>query len=138
MAIPNGFKFELLKALLNTATLKVALLGAGHTINIDTQKFWSDVSANEIAGTGGYTTGGQALVNKTVTQDNTDDEGVLDADDPLWANSTISANYYVVYIDTGVAGTSLIVVNTSLGGLKTSTGGDFTIQFNVEGILNLN
>lgn len=138
MAIPNGFKFELLKALLNTATLKVALLGAGHSINIDTQKFWSDVSANEIAGTGGYTTGGQVLANKVLSQDNTDDEGVLDGDDPLWANSTITASFYVIYIDTGVAATSLIVVNTSLGGAKTSTGGDFTIQFNAEGIVNLN
>jgi hypothetical protein len=139
MAIPNGLKTEILKGSVNmsTDTIKVALLTATHSTNIDTQKFWSDVSANEITGTG-YTAGGQALANKAVTQDNVDDEGVFDADDITWATATITARYAVVYKDTGVAGTSLILAIIDFGANKTSTGGDFVIQWNTEGIINAN
>ena len=47
-------------------TIKVALLSSSHSFTA-TNNTWADVSSNEISGTG-YTTGGQALANKSVTQ----------------------------------------------------------------------
>ncbi len=37
------------------STFKVALMGSGFTPDQDTQDFWDDISANEIAAGNGYT-----------------------------------------------------------------------------------
>lgn len=47
-------------------TINVGLLGSGYTPNLATHIHWSDVSAQEITGTG-YTAGGTALGTKTHT-----------------------------------------------------------------------
>lgn len=44
--------------------LNMALLGSGYTPNLATDNHWSDISANEITGTG-YTAGGQTLTSVT-------------------------------------------------------------------------
>ena len=88
---------------LTNDTIKVALVTSGYTVNIDTHAFFSDIT-NEVSGTG-YTAGGETL-SVTVSQDNTDDEGVFDATDVTWASSVITARGAVVYKDTGNAATS--------------------------------
>jgi hypothetical protein len=45
-------------------SIKIGLLGAGYTPNLATHVHWSDVSAQEVTGTG-YTAGGVALASKT-------------------------------------------------------------------------
>ena len=122
---------------LDTDTIKVMLLTSTHANNADTQEFIDDVSANEVSGTG-YTAGGATLANKAVTQDNTDDEGVFDADDVSWAASTITARYAVIYKDTGTPATSPIIAIIDFGEDKVSSAGAFTITWAAEGILNLN
>lgn len=122
---------------LDTDTIKVMLLTNSHTDNPDTQEYIDDVSANEVSGTG-YTAGGATLANKTVTQDNTDDEGVFDADDVVWSSSTITARYAAVYKDTGTPATSPIIAIIDFGEDKASSSGNFTIQWGAEGIINLN
>lgn len=137
--LPNSFFKHIMNGGidLDTDTIKVMLLTNSHSNNIDTQEYIDDVSANEVSGTG-YSAGGQALANKAVTQDNTDDEGVFDADDLTWSSSSITARYAVVYKDTGTPSTSPIVCIIDFGADKTSDNGDFTIQWNAEGILNAN
>jgi len=78
VAIYNKFKLEALKGSidLSSDTIKVMLLTSSYTPNIDTDIFIDDVSANEITGTG-YTAGGATIANPTVTQDDTDNEGVI-------------------------------------------------------------
>lgn len=139
MPVLNSFKKRILEANINLSadTIKVALLTNIHVTNIDTQEFWSNVSANEVVGTG-YTAGGQALASKVVSQDNVDDEGVFDAADVTWAASTITARYAVVYKDTTVATTSPLICIIDFGTDKSSSNGNFTIQWATEGILNLN
>ena len=53
---------------LTTNTIKVALVGSGWTPNQDTNDEWADVSANEIAGGTGYTTGGYTLASPVLTE----------------------------------------------------------------------
>lgn len=121
---------------LDTDTIKVMLLNNSHSQDQDNHEFIDDVSANEVSGTG-YTAGGATLANKSVTQDNTDNEGVFDADDVSWSSSTITAYYAAIYKDTGTPGTSPIIAILDFGGAKTSSGGTFSIQWNAEGVLNL-
>ena len=45
-------------------TIKMALVGSGYTPNLATDTHWSDVSANEVTGTG-YSAGGDTLGTKT-------------------------------------------------------------------------
>jgi hypothetical protein len=76
----------------------VALLGAGYTPNLDSHMRYSDVSAQEIAAGGGYTTGGQAIANRSASYDGAADEYNLLGDDLTWGpGATINARYGVIY-----------------------------------------
>lgn len=121
---------------LDTNTIKAMLVTSTYTPNRDTHTIKSDVT-NEVTGTA-YTAGGVTLANKTVTQDDTDDEGVWDADDAVWAASTITARAMVIYIDTGTGSTSYLVCYFDFTTDKSSNNGEFRVAFNAEGIINLN
>jgi hypothetical protein len=120
---------------LDTDTIKCMLVTSTYTPDIDAHSFKSSVT-NEVSGTG-YTAGGQALTTKTVTQDNTGDKGVFDADDVVWTTATITARGAVLYKDTGVAGTSPLIAYIDFVTDKSSSGGSFTIQWNASGIITL-
>lgn len=139
MPIYNKFKLEALKGSidLSTDTIKVMLLTSSYTPNIDTHLFIDDVSANQITGTG-YTAGGATITNPTVTQDNTDNEGVFDGDDVTWSDSTLTARYAVIYKDTGTPSTSPVIAYIDFGSDKSSAGGEFTVSWDAEGIINAN
>jgi len=117
-------------------TIKVALLTSAHSTDIDTQEYWSDVSANEVSGTG-YVAGGQELMNRAVTKDDVNDQGVFDADDSAWAASTITARYAAIYKDTGTPATSPLILVIDFGSEQSSTANTFSIQWSVNGILTL-
>ena len=133
----NYTKAELLRGhiALDSDTIKVALVTSSYTPDIDTHENFDDIT-NEVSGTG-YTAGGAALANKAVTKDTTDDEGVFDADDLTWSSASITARAAIVYKDTGTPATSQLVAYIDFTEDKTASGGDFTIQWNAEGILNL-
>lgn len=135
--IYNSFKKKIMDGSidLDTDTIKVALVTSSYTPDQDAHDFFDDVT-NEVSGTG-YTAGGASLANKAVTADNTDNEGVFDADDVTWSTSTITARGAVIYKSTGTASTSALICYLDFGSDKTSTAGNFTIQWNAEGILNL-
>lgn len=113
--------------------IKVALIAPGYTPNFDTEEFFSDISANEVVGAG-YTQGGISLANKSVSQDNTNNRGVFDADDINWPGSTITARGCVIYKNTGVAGTSKLIGYIDFVTNRSSSGGTFTIQWQSVGI----
>ena len=136
--IYNNFKKNIMNGSidLDTDTIKVALVTSSYTPDQDTHEFFDDVT-NEVSGTG-YTAGGATLASTAVTADTTDNEGVFDANDVTWSTSTITARGAVIYKSTGVAGTSPLICYLDFGSDQSSSGGDFTIQWNAEGILNLN
>lgn len=136
--IYNSFKKKIMDGSidLDTDTIKVALVTSGYTPDQDSHDFFDDVT-NEVSGTG-YTAGGATLANKVVSADNTDNEGVFDADDVTWGTSTITARGAVIYKSTGTASTSPLIAYIDFGSDKSSSGGNFTIAWNSEGILNLN
>ena len=121
---------------LDTDTIKVALVSSSYT-PADAHDFFDDVT-NEVANSGTYAAGGASLANKTVTQDDTDDEGVFDADDVVFTSATITARAAILYKSTGVASTSPLIAYIDFGADKASAAGTFTITWAAEGILNLN
>ena len=95
--IYNSFKRDIMNGSidLDTDTINVMLVTSTYTPNQDAHTKRSDVT-NEVSGTG-YSAGGAALAGKAVTVDNTDNEGVFDANDLTWSTSTITARGAVLY-----------------------------------------
>jgi hypothetical protein len=118
-----------------TDTIKIALVTSAYVPDQDAHSFFNQVT-NEVTGTG-YTAGGITL-NVTTSQDNTDNEGVFDADDVSWTNATITARGAVIYKSTGVPSTSPLICYIDFGGDVAVTAGTFAITFHSEGIININ
>jgi hypothetical protein len=121
---------------LDADTIKIALLTSSYTPTAE-HDFYDDVSSFEVGASGTYSAGG-ATLSVTITQDDTDDEGVFDATDVSFTSATITARYAVIYKSTGVASTSPLVCLIDFGSNQSSTAGTFTISFAAEGILNIN
>lgn len=121
---------------LDTDTIKIALVTSAYTPDQDAHDFFDDVT-NEVVATG-YTAGGATLANKVVSADNTDNEGVFDADNPSWSiTNSLTARGAVIYKSTGVAGTSPLICYIDFGTDYTAIDSAFSVNFNAEGILNL-
>ena len=85
----------------------------------------------------GYAAGGKALTNKSVTEDNINDRAEFDADDSTWPVATITARAAVIYKDTGVASTSPLIAYIDFGEDFSTSGADFTVEWDSDGILAL-
>lgn len=120
----------------DTDTIKVSLHTSTYSPDVDNDVFFSDTS-NELSG-GGYTSGGNTLDNCAVTQDNTNDRAIYDADDETFAAFTGTFRYLVVYKDTGVAATSPLICVIDLGSDETITNGSYDITWSAGGVFNLN
>jgi hypothetical protein len=94
-----------LKAILNKEVdflddnIKGMLTTALYIPDQDTHLYRDQVT-NEVTG-GGYSAGGMALVNKSITYTGAGNVGKIDADDLAWPGSTIvGARVLVIYDDT--------------------------------------
>ena len=128
-AMCTSFKKELLEGkhdFTNGAdAFKLALFTSSATLSAATTDY---STTNEASGTG-YTAGGGALVNVTPTSSGT--TAFTDFNDLTFTSSTITANGAMIYNTqtAGGSGTTESVVILAFGSDKTSTNGDFTIQF---------
>jgi hypothetical protein len=125
-AMCTSFKKELLEAKHNFLasggnSFKLALYTSSATLGAATTAY---SATNETSGTG-YSAGGAALTNINPTSSGT--TGFTDFDDLTFSSSTITANGALIYNDT--ASGDPAVCSLAFGGDKTSTSGDFTIQF---------
>jgi len=132
-ALCNSFKQEILNGehtINGSNTLKVALIKATPTgtYNADTTNY-SDVTGNsdEASGTG-YTSTGKSLTSVTVSVDNTNDIAYVDFANVNWTSSSISADGCIIY-NTATTPANKAVAVIDFGGTKTSTNGDFVIEF---------
>ena len=106
-------------------SFKLALYTSSATLGASTTDY---TTSNEASGTG-YSAGGGALTNVTPTTSGT--TAFTDFADLTFTSATITANGALIYNTTtgGGTGTTDSVVVLAFGGDKTSTAGDFTIQF---------
>lgn len=158
---PNRTLREILDANIDfaTDTIKVALFdnSTAYTFDPDTHNFVSDIldggtTAQELQGSAGYTgtSDRKAITTASVTQDDTDDEGVYDGDDVTWqgVESTEDIQGWIVYKQVGGDDTTpgddpvLIVVDDDMADAPAdlplaTNGSDITIAWDAEGIANL-
>jgi hypothetical protein len=124
-AMCTSFKKEVLEALhdFNTTSgsvFKIALYTSAATLDASTTVY---STSNEVVGTG-YTAGGNTLTNiDPVTSGTT---GFADFADTTWTDATITAAGALIY---NSSQSNKAVAVLSFGGDKTSTNGDFVVQF---------
>jgi hypothetical protein len=142
-AMTTSFKQEILQGIHNftsgsgggttTTTgsgnvFKIALYTSSASLSATTTAY---STSNEVSGTN-YTAGGNTLTNVTPTTSST--TALTDFADPTWSSSTITARGALIYNSSTTAGTAdRAVVVLDFGADKTSTSGDFTIQFPAAG-----
>ena len=127
-AMCNSFKQELLGGVhdLDTDTIKLALIKASPTgtYNASTTNY-SDVTGNsdEASGTN-YTTGGNSLTGAVISLDS--GTAIVDFTDSTFSSATVSADGCIIY---NSSQTNKAIAVIDFGGTKTSTNGDFVVQF---------
>jgi len=121
-ALCTSFKSELLGGThdLDTDVIKIALFTSSATLGASTTAY---SVTNEVSGTG-YSAGGNTLANVAISVDGT--TAIVDCDDTTWTSATITANGALIY-NSSKSDKAIAVL--AFGGDKTSTNGDFTIQF---------
>lgn len=83
---------------LEVADLFLALVTDTYSPNLDTDDFWNDVVANELANGNGYVTNGFDVTGATFSYDATSDQVRLDIGDPSWTFTAAKTwRYGVLY-----------------------------------------
>jgi hypothetical protein len=117
----HAFGTTVVRASTTADTFKIALYTSSATLGATTTAY---SATNEVTGTG-YTAGGNTLTVSTApTSSGT--TAYLDFDDTTWSTATITANGALIYNSTQ---SNKAVAVLAFGGDKTSTAGNFTIQF---------
>ena len=133
--IYGNFYVEALTGKINllTDTIKCMICTSAYTPNADTHKFLSDVT-DEIVGTGYAKV---TLANKTVAYDAVAKKVVFDADDMIINNATLTgARYVVLFADSGVPVSSILIGYVDLGANRDLDDGTFKLIWDALGILN--
>lgn len=126
---------------LDTDTFRMVLVTSSYTPAQNTDDAWSDISANEVAAGGGYSTHGK-LVTQSVTR--ASNVVTFDCDDQSWTASTITAKYAVLVKDANGDG-SLAAGDVPLaycdlesgGGSLSSTSDAFSVTINASGVFTV-
>ena len=109
-------------------TIKLALYTSSASLAATTTAF---TTSNEVAASGGYTSGGNTLNSVDPTVSGT--TAFLDFDNSTWSSSTITARGAMIYNSTpnttSISLTNPAVVILDFGADKSSSSGDFTVQF---------
>jgi hypothetical protein len=133
-AMVTSFKVEILDGVHNFGTgvvrastaadvFKIALYTSSATLSAATTAY---TTTDEVSSSGtNYTAGGQTLTVSQVPT-STGTTAWLDFDDITWASATLTANGALIYNATQ---SNKAVAVLAFGADKTSTAGNFTIQF---------
>ena len=133
-AMVTSFKVEILDGVHNFGTgvvrastaadtFKIALYTSSATLSAATTGY---TTTDEVSSSGtNYTAGGQTLTISQVPT-STGTTAWLDFDDVTWASATLTANGALIYNATQ---SNKAVAVLAFGGDKTSTAGNFTVQF---------
>ncbi len=125
---------------LDTDSFRAVLVTSSYTPNQNTDDTWSDVSANEVSGTG-YTANG---VSASITLSRSNLVVTADTADVSWSSSTITAKYLLIVHDAdgngSLATTDRLLAYVDLdtgGGSVSTTNGTFTVTINASGLFTL-
>jgi hypothetical protein len=122
-AMCTSFKTELLGGThdLDTDTIKIALFTSSATLGASTTAY---SSTDEVANGNGYTTGGNTLTGASITSSGT--TAFVDFTDTTWTSASFTARGALIY-NSSKSDRAIAVLD--FGADKTSTNGDFVVQF---------
>lgn len=127
-AMCTSFKVELLKGVHNFTpstgdTFRIALYTSSASLDATTTAY---TTSNEVSGTG-YTAGGATMTVTATFPKSDSTTAIVDFSDVTFSSSTITARGALIYNDSASGDPAVAVLN--FGTDKSSTNGDFTIQF---------
>lgn len=134
--IYRNFKEKLLSDGINLSSdpIGVLLVDTDYVPNV-AHVFVSDVVSEELSGTG-YVR--KTLVNKGVSEDVANNRGEFTADPVVWnAINAGTAKGVVLFKSTGNDATAELIAFLEFSSPVVTNGGDFTVNWNAEGILQL-
>ena len=122
-AMCTSFKTEILGGThdLDTDVIKIALFTSAATLGATTTAY---SSTNEVASGSGYTTGGNTLAGATISSSGT--TAFVDFSDSTWSSASFTARGALIY---NSSKSNKAVAVLDFGADKTSTNGDFVVQF---------
>jgi dipeptidyl aminopeptidase/acylaminoacyl peptidase len=144
MAVPNNLKEQALVDLTSGETLVAGLLdsSANYSFDEDTDGLVSDLPVGAEPSDPSYSR--QTVSGVSVTQDDTNDEGVLDADNVVFPSLTTTNQIEVVFVARQSDGLLLAVFDDdsgNSGGISDlpipTNGSDLEIEFDAQGILTI-
>ena len=110
---------------------------SAYTPDQDAHDYVNDLTG-EVASGGGYSPGGQNLLNDTLTYTPATNVIMYDADDVIWPGSTITARTAVLSDRTpGTAATQPLLCYQQSDVDIISSGGEFRVQWNASGIFSI-
>jgi len=121
---------------LTDGNVKLSLHTNSYSPNKDTDKYFSSAT-NEVTNGSGYTTGGVALSNPTLTYVAGTHTGTFDADDAAWLALTKTFRYAVLRYNTGNSATSALIGWVNFGADENISNQNFTVVWNASGIFNM-
>ena len=125
-AMATSFKKELLEAVHNFknsggSTFNIALYTSSASLGAATTAY---TTSNEVSGTN-YTAKGNSLTRVDPSSSGT--TGFTDFAETTWSSATITARGAMIFNDSASGDPAVVILD--FGADKTSTAGDFTIQF---------
>jgi len=128
-AMCTSFKKELLEGVHNFknsggSTFKLALFTESASLGAATTAYASS-GINEVANGNGYSTGGNTLTRVDPTTSGV--TAFTDFANTTFSNSTLTANGAMIYNDSASGDPAVIIL--AFGSNKSSSSGDFTVQF---------
>jgi hypothetical protein len=121
---------------LEGGAIKCALTTVTYVPAQDTDEFYDDIS-NELPTAGGYTAGGQALTGQALSYTAISNIMAWDFNNPTWLASTFTCRVAVLYLDTGVPGTSPLIGFCVFSGDASPSSGTLEIIIDLAGCLKL-
>lgn len=121
-AVCNSFKQEVFGGVhdLDTDVIKIALYTSAATLGASTTAY---TTSDEVVGAS-YVAGGNTLTGAVISLDGS--VAIVDFSDTTWSSATITARGALIY-NSSKSNKSIAVID--FGSDKTSTNGDFTVQF---------
>ena len=116
-----------------TGTLKGAFMATGYTQDKETHQFFADVSSSVASGTTVRT-----IAGLDVRVDTANNRIEIDFADPTETPVTATTNQFMLYMDTGTAATSPLIVCSDISTTLNPVGGTLTLVVNAQGLGAIN
>lgn len=116
-------------------TIKLALFTSDLSPDINTDTYLDDVDGYDTYEVSTSGTGYSRATLASKTNTTSGGNASLDAADITWSSATFTARYAIIFKDTGVESTSIVIGLIDFGQDVSVSSGDFTITWDANGVV---